>query len=203
MTQDEVAVIRAAAAYGLSDTLGYIETKKYQLISEQLKKPVDQIQRTLYKSRAAFAEIYYVVGALGPDDAFSSVEALDAALSAFMANFRGQNDWSILKGAARWAVPLAGYAQVDGAAYTQAIEAEYAQRTEHTEPGTSAHHTSPAQSYHKQTPDHAERLGWRPGGPSPVMLLHAVETRVAQVFGNPHPHCVVDDCPCHSPGGTR
>ena len=187
LTVEEVGVLSAAAQYGLSDASTTIASADYQLIAEIIDRPIDWIQETLYNARAAFAEIFYLVGGLGPDGAFASVEALDQALEAFWGNFRGQNAWSVLKYAARSAFPEADFAQVDPAAYTKAILAQYEARQSQAS---------------KRAPDQAERLGWEPGGPPPPELLHVHETRAAEAFGQPHPHCVVRGCQLHG-GGSQ
>ncbi|MCL1897355.1 MAG: hypothetical protein FWG16_00820 [Micrococcales bacterium] len=198
MTEEEVQVVKAIAEYGLSDSSTSISTAAYQLISETLETPIDQIQRILYKSRAAFAEIFYVVGALGPPDAFDSTQQLDLALASFWANFKGQNDWSILKFAARWALPQGRFARVDPKLYAEAIADQYA-----THNPTSAGLPSANQHRAPAATNQAARLGWQPGGADPPTLLHKVETRAAQAFGNPNPRCVLCNCQQHYPGGDQ
>jgi len=200
LTIPEVEILAATAQYGLNDQSPSIQPDAYLLISEIMHIPVDKLQDTLYKARAAFAEIFYVVGALGPKDAFASTTTLSQAITDFQSNFRGQNDWSILKYAARFAIPEASFARVDPAPYTKAIQSQYAQRLDKITAWEAGNADLLAR---KTTPDQAQRLGWEPGSPPPPTLLHAVEARAAEAFGNPHPRCVLFDCEAHREGGTR
>jgi len=186
LTQDEVNVIEKIAEYGLSDASASVPPQAYQLISEVLRVPVDKIQDTYYKSRATAAEILYVIGGLGPAGALASVPTLAAAIDDFHDGFRGQADWSILRFAARSAIPYRTYARVDAKLYTESIEREY-------------RNASPD----ARTPNQAERLGWTPGGPRPTQLLHAVESRAARALNSPHPHCVLCGCELHTPRGPQ
>lgn len=164
LTADEVRVVRSVAHYALNDADYRVSTSVYQLLSDELDMPPQQVKRTYYAAKQAFVRVYYIIGALAGDDALTSEQTLAEAVERFRSSFRGQNEWSILAFAARCAIPAGGYARVDPNHYDKAVLQDRSQ---------------------------ADRLGWTPQSPQPAMLLHEIEHQAAEVLGQPAPHCVL------------
>jgi hypothetical protein len=187
----EAEILRAVAPFALNPGQP-LPRGLYSALAQKLQLEHDQVEDYYQRAKKAFIRIYYLIGALGPLGALASDAALDAAVTHFRADFRGQNAWSILTFAAASATARERRDHLDRGGYVVRVDKALYEAGLQTYPNQVARLRTEARSWGRPDQDF-----------DPVTCLHAVEHLVAQFFGRDDPDCVLVPCPIHTlPGGA-